>query len=153
MTIIRWSPIPASPVRNLFGSCNEFDRVFDGFFNRAALRADLAQTFLPAVDIEETPDAFVLRADLPGMSQKDVKVSLMGDILTIRGERKRESVRDDGSMQRVERAGGAFERSFSLGAPVRSDGVKAQVKDGVLEIHVPKAEEARLREVEVQVAS
>ena len=153
MAIIRWSPIPAAPIRDLFAGRDEFERVFDGFFNRAALRSELANTFTPAVDIEETPEEFVLRADLPGMSQKDVKVSLMGDILSIRGERKQETVKKDGNMHRVERISGSFERSFSLGAPVSGDKVKAQYRDGVLEIHVPKAEEARVREVEVQIAS
>ena len=105
------------------------------------------------VDIEETADEFVIKADLPGVTQKDVKVSLLGDTLTIRGERRQESEKKDGSAHRTERMHGMFERTFRLGTPVRSDRVSAQYRDGVLEVHVPKAEEAKLREVEVQVAS
>jgi HSP20 family protein len=105
------------------------------------------------VDVEETPEDFVVRMDLPGVAQKDVKVSLMGDTLTIRGERKHEAEHKEGSWHRVERAYGSFERTFTLGAGVRNDKVKASYKDGVLEVRVPKAEEARLREIEVQVQS
>lgn len=153
MTLVRWSPLPLSPARELQSFHEEVNRLFDSFFGRGALRGDLPGLFSPAVDIEETADAFVVRADLPGMSQKDVKVSLMGDTLTIRGERKHEGERKDGNMHRVERVYGAFERSFTLGAPVRNDKVKATFRDGALEIHVPKAEEARLLEIEVQVGS
>ncbi len=151
MAITRWNPLTLSPARDLFGT--EIDRLFDGFFTRSPLRGDWAAAFTPAVDIEETADEFVFKVDLPGVSQKDVKVSLMGDTLTIRGERKQESDSKNGGMHRSERIYGAFERTFKLGTPVRNDKVSAQYKDGVLEVHVPKAEEAKLREVEVQVAS
>jgi len=151
MTITRWSPLTLSPARDVLGA--DLDHLFDGFFTRTPQRGDLAAAFTPAVDIEETADEFVFKADLPGVSQKDVKVNLLGDTLTIRGERKQESETKNGGMRRSERIYGAFERRFKLGTPVRNDQVKAQYKDGVLEIHVPKAEEAKLREVEVQVAS
>src|SRR2546428_7996489 len=153
MAITRWSAAPLTSVRDLFGIQDEVDRLFDGFFTRSPLRSDLAPVFTPSVDIEETGDEFVIRMDLPGVPQKDVKVSLMGDTLTIRGERKQETDRKDGNMHRAERVHGPFARSFQLGAPVRNDKVKAQYRDGVLEVHVPKAEEAKLREIEVQVAS
>jgi len=153
MAITRWNPVTLSPVRDLFVSHDEFSRLFDSIFTGSRLRGDLAPMFTPAVDIEETADEFVFKADLPGMSQKDVRVSLMGDTLTIRGERKQESERKEDGMHRTERIHGTFERSFRLGAPVRNDKVQAQYKGGVLEIHVPKAAEAKLREVEVQVAS
>jgi HSP20 family protein len=153
MTITRWNPVTLSPVRDLFSTRDEFNRLLDTFFTGSPVRGDLAPAFTPAVDIEETAEEFIFKADLPGMSQKDVKVNLMGDTLTIRGERKQESEHKEGGMHRTERIYGAFERTFRLGTPVRSDQVKAQYRDGVLEVHVPKAEEAKLREVEVQVAS
>ena len=152
MAITRWSPVTLSPTRDLLG-IGEFDRLFDGFFTRQPTRGDLAPAFTPAVDVEETADEFVFKADLPGMSQKDVKVSLLADSLTIRGERRQESEKKNGNTHRTERIYGAFERTFRFGTPVRSDKVHAHYRDGVLEIHVPKAEEAKLREVEVQVAS
>ena len=153
MAIIRWTPSPFAPARELFGFQDDVNRLFDGFFTRSPLRGDVAPMFAPALDIEETAEEFVVRADLPGMTQKDVKVSLMGDTLTLRGERKQENLKQDGNMHRVERIFGSFERSIALGVPVRNDKVSALYKDGVLEIHVPKAEEARMREIEVQVAA
>lgn len=149
MTLVRWSPVLRRPARDLMSFENEVDRLFGS----PSSRSDVAPLFTPAVDIEETPEAFVLRVDLPGMSHKDVKVSLTGDTLSIRGERKEESARKDGkAYHRTERIYGAFERTFTLSTPVRTDGVRAQYRDGVLEVHVPKAEEARAREIEVQVA-
>jgi len=153
MALIRLSPTRMTPMRDLFGIQDEVNRLFDGFFTRGALRGDTLPVFTPAVDVEETAEEFVIRADLPGVSQKDVKVNLMGDTLTIRGERKQESENKNGGMHRVERLYGSFERSFRLATPVRGDKVKAQYRDGVLEIRVPKAEEAKVREVEVQVAA
>jgi HSP20 family protein len=153
MALTRWSPTSAltSP-RDLLGIQEEVNRLFDSFFGPRWVGPDGTALFTPAVDIEETPETFILRADLPGMSQKDVKVSLTGDTITIRGERKQESRKGDANMQRSERVYGAFERSFTLGAPVDKDRVKATYRDGVLEIVVPKAEEARQKEVEIHVA-
>jgi HSP20 family protein len=151
MTLIRWRPTSMTPLRDLTSIQDEVNRLFDGFFTRGSLGSDLATVFTPPVDIEETPEEFVIRADLPGIPQKDVKVSLMGDTLTIRGERREERSTKEGSHHRMERVSGTFERSFTLGAPVRADAVKAQVRDGVLEVRVPKAEEARLRQIDVQV--
>ena len=153
-TLIRWNP---NPTRDLLGFGNDVDRLFESVFaSRAPLGAvptGALARFAPSVDIEESQDAFILRADLPGIESKDVKISLLGDVLTIRGERKQTAEQNGQNLHRVERRYGTFERSFSLGVPVRGDQVKASYRDGVLEINVPKAEEARVREIEVQVAS
>jgi len=148
MAIIRWMP-PSPPLRDLVTMHEEMNRLFDDAFGRPGARS--AFDFVPVVDIEETAEQFVVRMDLPGVSQKDVKVHVMGDTLTIRGERKQEGAEKDGNWLRCERSHGTFERSFTLGAPVRADQVKATYRDGVLEVGVPKAEEARLREVEVKI--
>jgi HSP20 family protein len=148
MTLVRLTP--CNPARDRITMQQELDRFVDGFLRPGPLRAGAAP-FTPLVDIEETPEEFVLRADLPGVTQKDVKVSLMGDTLTIRGERRLEKENKERNLLRVERVAGAFERAFTLGAAVRADGVKATFRDGVLEILVPKAEEARLREIAIQV--
>jgi len=152
MTLIRWNPAPVAPLRDLTRFEDEVNRLFDGIFTRRALQGDINPMFNPAVDIEETPEEFVLRVDLPGVAPKDVKVSLLGDTLTIRGERRQESPAKGVNQHRLERLHGTFERSFTLGTPVGSDKVKAQYRDGVLEVRVPKAEESRLREIEVQVS-
>jgi HSP20 family protein len=150
MTLIRWNPSPLAPTRDLARLHDEMDRLFDDFIGRP-LRGDFAPTFLPPVDIDETAEDFVIRADLPGMGHKDVKVSLMGDTLTIRGQRRLEERGKNDGAHRTERVAGQFERSFTLGKPVRGDQVQATFKDGVLEIRIPKAEDARVREIEVKV--
>ncbi len=149
MAVVRWSP-GYVPARDLITMQDELSRFVDGIFTRTPSRSELTP-FVPVVDIEETPEAFVLRADLPGVPQKDVKVSLMGDTLTIRGSRSVEKEQKDRNLLRVERRTGQFDRSFTLGTPVRADAVKASYRDGVLEIHVPKADEARLKEIDIQV--
>ena len=148
MTLIRWTPTRNAGLLDLR---SEMDRLFDNFVGTRPAPAQHADFISPPVDIEETPEAFVLRADLPGVSQKDVKVSFTGDTLVLRGERKRESEKHEGSLHRTERVYGAFERTFTLTSPVRGDQIKATYRDGVLEIRVPKAEEAKVREIEVQV--
>jgi len=148
MSLIRWNPRRNG--NELTSLRTEVDRLFEDFFTPVAMRPDWA-SLTPPVDVEETPEAYVFRADLPGVHSKDVKVTVSGDTLTLRGERKREEKKDEGSLHRIERMYGSFERSFTLGSPVRPDQVKAAYRDGVLEIRVPKADEARAREIEVQV--
>ncbi|HET9326898.1 MAG TPA: Hsp20/alpha crystallin family protein [Candidatus Eisenbacteria bacterium] len=148
MKLIRWNPTFPGTRREL-PVLDEFDRLFDGFMTRGLAEA----AFTPAIDIEEGADEFTVLVDLPGVSQKDVKVSLMGDTLTVRGERKREVSHKDRNLHRVERTYGMFERSFTFGTPVKSEGIHARFRDGVLEIVVPKAEEAKVREIEIQTAS
>ena len=144
MSLVRWVPR-----QNGHSAVATLDRLFDDFFSPTALRSEGA-SLSPAVDVEETPEAYVFRADLPGIASKDVKVTVHGDRVTLRAERKREEKKSDGALHRIERAFGVFERSFTLGLPVRTDQVKASYKDGVLEVHVPKADEAKPRDIEVQ---
>jgi len=148
-TLMRWSPL-FTHRRDLAGLRNEFDNLFDNLISGSTPRSAGA-LFAPAADIHENTEAFVIRLDLPGVSQKDVKVTIMGDTLTIRGEKKAEELREQDNLHYRERLFGTFERSFTLTAPVRADQVKATYRDGVLEVRVPKAEEARTREIEVQV--
>jgi HSP20 family protein len=148
MKLVRWTPI--SPAREVFGLRDEMDRLFGDFFAHTSQSGDLAPMFAPPVDIRETAEEYQLSMDLPGVTLKDVKVNLVGSTLTIRGERRQEVEDKNGSVRRVERIHGSFERSFDLGSPVRGDGVKATYKDGVLQVRVPKTEEARVRQIEVQ---
>ena len=145
-TLMRWNPV-LSTRRDLFRS--DLDSLFDGLFSGKSLSNGHA--FAPAADIHETKDAYVIRLDLPGVSQKDVKVTFDGDTLSIRGERKLEQVHEKDQIHYRERLSGTFERNFTLSAPVRSDQVRASYKDGVLDVTVPKAEEAKTREIEIQV--
>jgi HSP20 family protein len=152
MNVIRWSPRLGSGSRDLMTFQDEVNRLFDGFLGNTQHTGENG-ILAPPVDVEETPEEFIVRADLPGVSQKDVKVSLMGDTLTIRGSRTDERKKKDGSFHRIERTQGSFERSFTFGTPVKTEGVSALARDGVLEVRVPKADEAKLREIEVKVAS
>ncbi|HTO90595.1 MAG TPA: Hsp20/alpha crystallin family protein [Candidatus Sulfotelmatobacter sp.] len=146
-TLMRWSPF-FSGTRKLDRWGTDFDRLFDGLvFSPGGQVA----RFSPATDIQETPEAFIVRLDLPGVAQGDVKVSLLGDELTISGERKQDEARKEGRLEYRERVFGSFQRGFTLSAPVQADQVKATFKDGVLEVHVPKAPQARSREIEIQV--
>src|SRR5262245_56253606 len=138
MSMTRWNPLASG--HDLTSLRDEFDRLFESAFDtRWSSRSDSPPSFVPAVDVEANAEAFVLRFDLTGVSQKDVKVRLVGDKLTIRGERKLQHEDRNGSTHRIERAHGAFERSFTLRTPVRNDQVAASYRDGVLEIRVPKA--------------
>lgn len=127
----------------------EMDRMFDEFFGSGALRPASAgwQAITPAVDIDETDKEIVVTAELPGVSDRDVEVSLAGDILTIKGEKKA------GHEQKyMERRFGSFSRSLRLPFEVKDEKVDAKFKDGVLTIHLPKPAELQrsIRRIEVK---
>lgn len=149
MNLVRWSPLGLTPTRDLVRMREDMDRFLDGFF-ATPHRAESGALWAPPVELEESAEEFVVRLDLPGVSQKDVKVQLMGDTLTVRGERRAESTENNGNVLRSERVYGSFERTFTLAAPVHGDRVRATTRDGVLEIRIPKAEEARVREIQIQ---
>ena len=148
MSLIRWSPRPNGHA--LLSPYRAMDGLLDELLTSQSLRSG-PSSLTPPIDVEETPESYVFRADLPGVNAKDVKITVTGDTLTLKGERKREEHTSEGSLQRIERSYGSFERSFTLGTTVRPDQVRASYRDGVLEVRVPKADEARAREVEVQV--
>jgi HSP20 family protein len=148
MKLVRWTPSRTG--REWFAMQEQLNRIFDDMLARPAFSDDLAPLFAPPADIHETAEEFVVRMDLPGMTLQDIKVSLAGETLVIRGERKREKVENGVTPHRSERLYGAFERAFELGAPVRGDAVHAAYRDGVLEVRVPKAEHARVREIQIQ---
>jgi HSP20 family protein len=104
----------------------------------------------PQVDVEETTDAIIIRADLPGLEKKDISISVEDHKLTIRGERKNEVEDKKSNYHRVERTYGSFRRSFSLPANVQTDSVEASYKDGVLEVSVPKSEVAKPKSIEIK---
>jgi HSP20 family protein len=103
----------------------------------------------PAVDVAETEDALIVRAELPGLKREDIDIELSGETLTLRGERKFESEERKDHFVRIERRYGKFSRSFTLATPVQTDRVAASYRDGVLEIVLPKSEETKPRKVQV----
>jgi HSP20 family protein len=126
-------------------------RLLDDVFN---IRQDFdVQGFgtgwIPAVDVEEKEDEYRFFAEMPGMKREDVKITLSENVLTITGEKKTTHKSNDKKYHRLERSYGTFQRSFSLPHLIQADKISATVKDGILEIVVPKSEEAKPREISV----
>jgi len=151
MEIVRWEPI-----RNLVGLQNRMNRLFDESFRGASRTGDddwaLGGSWAPAVDIYEKDGHIVLEAELPGIDAKGVDIRVENNVLTLRGERKFEAEVKQDSFHRVERTYGAFTRSFTLPTVVDTEKIKADFKDGVLKLTLPKKEEAKPKQIHVQVA-
>jgi HSP20 family protein len=145
MDLMRWDPFG-----DLGTLRDRVNRAFEDAFARTGTREPAeARTWSPPVDIQETEGEIVLRADLPGMTREQIDIELSGDALTIRGER---TFDDEGrNYLRVERPHGTFQRGFTIGVPIDQANVKANFRDGVLEITLPKSEEIRPKQVKIDV--
>ncbi len=130
----------------------EMDRVFDRFFEPTWDEFDLAGQWTPKVDMSETKEALVVKAEIPGVEQKDINVSLQDQVLTIRGEKHQEKDEKNEKYHRVERSWGAFTRAFRMPVAVAGDKVTATFKDGTLTITLPKAPEAKGTTIPVKTA-
>jgi len=149
MALIRWEP-----VRELNTIQNEMNRLFNTFFDAPAPASGATTSlrrWIPAMDLVETQDDFVLRADLPGLSEGDVNIELEDNVLTLSGERKSEHEENKEGYYRVERAWGTFSRSLTLPEGVNADAVKASFDRGVLEVRIPKPEQRKPRKVAISV--
>jgi HSP20 family protein len=131
---------------------SQWNRLFTDFFGRALQEQNLT-TWAPAVDIYEGENELVVKADLPDVKPEDLDVRVENNILTIRGERKFEKTVDEKNYLRVERAYGSFARSFSLAHTVNTEAIKADYKDGVLTLSIPKREEAKPKQIKVNVGA
>ena len=123
----------------------EVDRLFDTFFGQ---ERD-ARRWIPPMDLVEGEDHFVLKADLPGLSDGDVKIEVVDDTLTISGDRKAEQERKERGWYRIERSFGSFSRSLTLPEGIDPEGIKAGFHNGVLELSIPKPEERKPRRIEI----
>jgi HSP20 family protein len=132
MAIVRWEP---------FRDLSELNRLF--------APAAAQRRWLPAMDLAETADQFVLKADLPGLDENDVKIEVEDRVLSISGERRRESDETKGGYRRVERAVGSFRRTLTLPEGVDGEAITATFDKGVLEITIPKPEARRPRRIEI----
>ena len=138
------------PMRNLFNFHNQMEKVFGDIFAAHDGETDMDNaTWMPTVDISEMENGFEVRAELPGVSEKDVNVSVTDNLLTIKGEKRQEEKTDDKNYHRVERRYGSFQRSFTLPRHVETDAIKAQFTDGVLVLEIPKAEVAKPTEISI----
>jgi HSP20 family protein len=130
----------------------EINRVFDGMLARGDYEGDTLSDWTPPVDIVERENEFVINVDLPGLERKDIHVGVENSSLSISGERPLSEANETERSHREERPCGTFKRVFSLPRTVDAAKVKAEYRDGVLSVRVPKAEEARPREIEVKVS-
>jgi HSP20 family protein len=151
MALIRWEP-----ARELQSMQSEMNRLFGTFFDSATPRngaRTAVRRWIPAMDVAETDDHYVLRADLPGLSEGDVNVELEDNVLTISGKRSAEHEETKNGYRRVERSYGSFRRSVALPEGVDADGIQANFDKGVLEVKVAKPEQIKPRKVAITVGS
>lgn len=140
-TLMRWNPF--SEVRRLQEDMN---RLFDTSFGEQELGA---VGWIPPVDIEETTDGLRVTAELPGMKKEDITVEFENGLLTIRGQRSRESKTEEKHFHRVERSYGTFVRTFRLPASIKAEQIAANYAEGILTLELPKSEAAKARRIEI----
>jgi HSP20 family protein len=144
MLLTRWTP----RTQALTG-LRDFDQVIDDVFGNWTNDTSLAQ-FQPRTDVRENEDGFVIEIELPGLRREEVKVEVNDNILTVTGERKREEERKTKGYHHMERYYGTFSRSFNLPGTANTQEVSASLKDGVLELRLPKRVEARTKLIDVK---
>jgi len=144
-TIARWEPF-----RGVTTLQDQINRLFDDTFERSGEQSSLS-AWAPAVDIYETEQELVVKTDLPDVDPKDLDIRVENNLLTIRGERKFEKKVSEENYLRVERSFGSFARSFTLANTVNTDAIKAEYQNGVLTLSIPKREEAKPKQVKVNV--
>jgi HSP20 family protein len=146
MAVVRWDPF-----RDLNMLQDRMNRLFDdagrGWRNDESAAA--TTTWSPAVDIFETEGEIVVKAELPGMERKDIALNLEKNVLTLKGERRFEKETKDENYHRIERSYGAFSRAFSIPATVDDEKIRADYKDGVLKIVLPKKEHAMPKQIRI----
>jgi len=149
MALVRWDP-----ARELDSFQTDMNRLFDSFFSRTSGTAasgsnGYGRRWIPSMDLVETDDELVLRADLPGLDRDDVEIEVKDNVLTISGERKAEHEEKGEGFYRVERASGRFSRSLGLPQGVDASAVAAKFDRGVLEVRIPKPEERKPTRIEI----
>jgi HSP20 family protein len=142
--LVTWDPF-----REMTTMRDEMERFFDSMVGRYP-RERSEGLWAPAVDVEETNDSMVIRAELPGMKREDIKVTVAEDTVTIAGERRHEAEQRDKTFHRVERAYGSFQRTIVLPMGIQGDKAVASYRAGVLELVLPKAERVKARAIEIE---
>lgn len=147
-TLTHWDPF-----RGLTSLQDQVNRLFGDTVTRGGASQDDLATWAPAVDIYETENALVVKADLPDIQEKDIDIRVESNTLTIRGERKFQKEVNEDNYLRVERAYGTFTRSFSLPNTVNTEGIHAEYRNGVLTVNVPKREESRPKQIKISASA
>jgi len=141
-----WRPFEFDRIRR------EMDRLWDSFLEgRPMRRAEDGREWLPSIDVSETKNELVIKAELPGLDPKDIDISMNNGYLTIKGEKKHEKEEKDENYHLIERSYGSFTRSVRLPREVQNDKITASFKNGVLRITLPKSEEAKKKEIKIKV--
>jgi HSP20 family protein len=147
MAVVKWDPF-----RDLISIQDRMNRLFEQTLSRSRGEEGVsATTWTPAVDIYETTDTIVMKAELPGVAREDIQIQINENTLTLKGERRFAKDVQEESYLRIERAYGAFHRSFTLPATVQQEKIRALFKDGVLELTLPKAEESKPKRISIDV--
>ncbi len=149
MAIMRWM----DPFKDLATIQERMNQIFEDALSRSRGREEGLRTgmWMPAVDIYEKNDSIVVKAELPGVDRNQISVEVKDGVLTLKGERKFEKEVKEENYHRIERSYGSFQRSFSLPVSVDQEKVKANYRDGVLEIELPKREAAKPKQIQVEV--
>jgi HSP20 family protein len=154
MALIRWNRPEAStwsPLEQLTRLHDEMDRMFAAPFTELSRGGQFFNQWAPALDLFEDKDNVFVKAEIPGMKKEEIEVSLHENALTISGERKVEQKHEEAENYRSERFFGRFSRSVVLPVPVESEQVKASYKDGILTVTLPKSEQSKPKQIEVNV--
>jgi HSP20 family protein len=140
------------PFRELERMRREMDRLWDSFFEgKPSRKVEEVGEWLPTLDVSETKNDLVVRAEIPGIDPKDIDISLTNDILTIKGERKQEKEEKEENYHLIERNYGSFTRTIRLPREVQSERISASYKNGILKVTLPKSEEAKKKEIKIKV--
>jgi HSP20 family protein len=145
MTLVRYRPFGRT-----MSVAEEMNQMLDSFFGGSNPNASTALRWSPPVDVRETETGFTVRVEVPGVAKDQIQVNLENNTLTVRGEKKQVVDETKGQWHHVERAWGSFERSIALPVRVDGDKIAARYQDGVLEITVPKSDEAKPREIKIE---
>jgi HSP20 family protein len=144
MNMVRWSPF-----REMFVLQNQMNRLFDNTLHGWPPEAEGTVSWTPAADIYETDNDLVLEADLPGIDPKNIDIRVENNVLTVRGERSFQPKVERENFHRIERSYGTFARGFTLATTVDPDKIRANYRNGVLSITLPKAEQAKPRRIQI----
>lgn len=150
MALLRFRPYSQDVSRDVTDIQTQMNRLFDNFFGQPASSGMPDHVWAPVADMYETRNEVVVTAELPGLDEKDIHLSITGDLLTIQGERQWTGEGQEANYYRRERWFGKFQRSFSLPMPVQANQVKATYGDGVLTVTLPKADEIKPKEIKIE---
>jgi HSP20 family protein len=143
--------VPWKPFREISTLRKEMDNLLNRFFGKSSLAEAFGGEWSPTMDVSETASSIVVKAELPGLEVKDIDVSMSGDVLTIKGEKRKEQEEKDEHHHYSERYYGSFQRSFRLPTTIQSDKIEASFEKGILKITLPKTEEAKKKEIKIKV--